>query len=174
MRADKRVQRGGSGTVIPFKGRDQGDAPPLPRSPYGAFLQGTKDRWSTIWTSPVGALIDRESDLPWLERFIVYYDEWLRAMKGYRKARLVRGSKGQPVINPLGDQALKLERELVRQAEKFGWTPLDRMRLGISFGEAVRSLDDINADLEDDDDDGDEFDLPAEFEVVQAKKKAGG
>jgi hypothetical protein len=93
-------------------------------------------------------------------RWITYHDELFRLWREYRSRRIVEGSKGQPVVNPAFEAALKLEREIARVEERFGLTPLDRMRLGISFGEARRSLADINEDL--DDGDGEEFILPVE------------
>ena len=63
-------------------------------------------------------------------------------------------------MNPAFRAALDLERVVARDEERFGSTPLDRMRLGITFGEARRSLADINDEL--DDEDADEFALPTD------------
>jgi len=122
-----------------------------------------------LWTAPISQTVDRESDLGQVERWIVYVDEWLRAMRGLRKERIVAGSTGQSVLNPLGIYALKLEQLLAKVEEKFGLTPLDRMRLGITFGEAHRSLRDINDELDQDEDET--FELPANFKVKERRKK---
>ena len=99
--------------------------------------------------------------MPRLMRWVSYFDEWVRAMRQFRRERLVPGSMGQMVINPMAAYALKLEKEIAKVEEKFGLTPLDRMRLGITFGEAHRSLKDLNAELDEGDGEGDEdYEMP--------------
>ena len=76
------------------------------------------------------------------------------------------------MINPLSNYIAVVEGKIERIEEKFGLTPLDRMRLGISFGEAHRSLADMNADLDDDAGD-DEYALPADYKPPPAAAAAG-
>lgn len=135
----------------------------MPALPPGRWLKATRQLWEMFWASRIAQLVDREADLPRLHRWIVYSDEWFRAMAAYKRQRVVHGSKGQPVINPAGEMALKLDARLEKMEEKFGLTPLDRMRLGIQFGEARRTLDELNRDMNEDDDDG--FAIPAGYEV---------
>ena len=130
-------------------------AGPPPPMPPGRYLAATKALWERFWTSPVAQLVDCESDWPRLARWVSYVDEWVRAMRQFRRERLVLGSTGQMVINPMATYALRLEHEIAKIEEKFGLTPLDRTRLGISFGEAHRSLLDLNAELDEGDDEGD-------------------
>ncbi len=134
-------------------------AGPPPPVPPGRYLAATRALWERFWTSPVAQLVNRESDMPRLMRWVSYFDEWVRAMRQFRRERLVRGSMGQMVINPMAAYALRLEKEIAKIEEKFGLTPLDRMRLGITFGEAHRSLKDLNAELDEGDDDGD-YEMP--------------
>jgi hypothetical protein len=69
-------------------------------------------------------------------------------------------------MHPLGKYLLDLERQLERTEERFGLSPLDRMRLGITFGEARRSLRDLNEELEDEPEDGtDAYELPEGYEA---------
>lgn len=161
MLADKRPQRR-QGLVLDFKGPSE-SAPPMPKL-SGKCLAATEALWERFWASPIAQLVNRESDMPRLARWIYYCDEWLRSLRGFRRQRLVTGSRGQPVINPLGDHLLKLEKEINKCEEKFGLTPLDRMRLGITFGEAHRSLADLNTELDEGDDEGDE-----EYQIPEAK-----
>jgi P27 family predicted phage terminase small subunit len=163
MLTDRRPQRH-RGMVLPFR-RPEG---PPPAMPPGRFLKQSRDVWARFWTAPISQTVDRESDVGQVERWITYIDEWLRAMRGFRKERIVEGSTGQPVLNPLGAYALKLERLLAKVEEKFGLTPLDRMRLGITFGEAHRSLRDINAELDEDEDEM--FEIPEGFQPKRGKK----
>lgn len=133
---------------------------PAPALPEHKWLRATCGVWERFWASPIAQAVDRASDLPRIERWITYVDEWHRALRGFRKSRLVEGSQGQPVLNPLGDYMLKLEAQIDRAEEKFGMTPLDRMRLGISFSEARRSLKDLNAELDGKEGDASVYKLP--------------
>ena len=157
MLADKRSQRR-QAMVLDFKPPAE-PPPPLPKLMGGKCLAATEALWGRFWTSPIAQLVNRESDMPRLARWIYYCDEWLRALRSFRNRRLVTGSQGQPVINPLGDYVLKLEKQIAAVEEKFGLTPLDRMRLGITFGEARRSLASLNAELDEDDGESD-YEMP--------------
>ena len=155
-----------AGLVLAFKRPDE-PPPEMPAPLSGDWRIETTSLWEAFWTSPIAQVVDRESDMPRLLRWIAYWDEWFRAMRAFRRRRMVEGSMGQPVINPLSAYIAVVEGKIERIEEKFGLTPLDRMRLGISFGEAQRSLADMNADL-DDDADADEYTLPADFKPPPA------
>jgi hypothetical protein len=60
----------------------------------------------------------------------------------------VSGSKGQPVLNLLGGLITRLDAEIWALEDRFGLTPRARPRLGVVFGEAHRSLEQINKDLD--------------------------
>lgn len=77
-------------------------------------------------------------------------------MREARKDRLVPGSMGQLTLNPLLKYAESLQKEIRALEDRFGMSPKARMALGIAFGEAARSLSDLNRMLEYDD--GDEAD----------------
>src|SRR3990167_390594 len=159
-----------AGLVLAFK-RPEEPPPEMPAPLNGKWRLETAALWQAFWTAPIAQVVDRESDMPRLLRWIAYWDEWFRAMRAFRRRRMVEGSMGQPVINPLSNYIAVVEGKIERIEEKFGLTPLDRMRLGISFGEAQRSLADMNADL-DDDADAEEYTLPADFQPP-APAKAG-
>jgi len=167
--ADRRPGRK-TGLVLAFKRPDE-PPPEMPAPLNGKWRVETVTLWQAFWTAPIAQVVDRESDMPRLLRWIAYWDEWFRAMRAFRRRRMVEGSMGQPVINPLSAYIAVVEGKIERIEEKFGLTPLDRMRLGISFGEAQRSLADMNADL-DDDADADEYTLPVDFQPP-ASAKAG-
>lgn len=160
---NRQTGRRTAGTILEITSRDT-PAPPMPRAPGGKWLKATRDLWSEFWASPIAGAVDRQSDAPRLFRWLVLWDEWGRALRSFRKHRLATGSTGQVVINPLGKYLLELERQLERTEERFGLSPLDRMRLGITFGEARRSLADLNEELEVDDE-GD-YELPEGYEVA--------
>ncbi len=108
--------------------------------PPSDWLVATKRTWSEFWSSPQAALV-MEADLPAVERLFSYRDELSRSMAAFRKDRFVEGSKGQPRLNPLSDHVVRLERLIGPLEDRFGVTPLARLRLGVTFGQAHESLD---------------------------------
>ena len=62
-----------------------------------------------------------------------------------RRNRLVAGSKEQPVLSPLLGYVLSLDAEIRQLEDRFGLTPRARLQLGVTFGEAHRSLAELNA-----------------------------
>lgn len=140
-------------------------APPPPPPP--GLLAVTRRRWERFWRSPVAALVDRNADMVRLERWAYYLDEWERCRRASRRQLIVAGSQGQPVVNPLAAHMLHIERELRAIEERFGLTPLDRMRLGVQLGEAHRSLADLRAMPEDDKGDTIDFEVPEGYRVIK-------
>lgn len=123
-----------------------------PPDPPGGLLSVSIRRWEAFWTSPVAAAVDRRSDMARLERWITTCDEYERARKQLRaEGRIVRGSTGQPALNPLAQYISQLEAQIRSTETEFGMTPMSRLRLGIAVGEAARSLAELNAEIDDDD-----------------------
>ena len=147
-----------TGIVLAFMKPDE----PPPEIPAGRWLGSTKALWASFWAAPIAQLVDRVADLGRLQRWILYVDEWSRLMRSFRRERMVKGSRGQNVVSPMLQAALALEAKIAEVEARFGLTPSDRMRLGISFGEAHRSLKDLNADLDVVADE--EYALPADFQ----------
>jgi|SRR5690625_359614 len=147
--ADRRQRRNKPATlrVVPAGrvGRE------VPKAPAG-MLKATRDEWSTFWGSELAQLVEPSTDLPALERLFQLYDEHRRSMRAARRERLVEGSMGQLVLNPLLKYAESLQKEIRALEDRFGLTPRARLALGIQFGEAARSLADLNRALDADDD----------------------
>jgi P27 family predicted phage terminase small subunit len=122
----------------------------VPDAP-GGVLAVTRERWSAFWRSPLAGAVAVDSDLSALERLFTLYDERERAYRAYRRERLVTGSTGQLVLNPLGRQMAVMDSEIRQLEDRFGLNPLARARLGITIGEAARTLADLNRALEEDD-----------------------
>jgi P27 family predicted phage terminase small subunit len=118
----------------------------VPDPPNG-LLRATRDAWAAFWSSPLRALVT-PADVPALERLFQLRDEQARLWRGYRRKRLVEGSQGQPVGSPFFGMAMKLEDQIVRLEAQFGLSPAARLRLGVSFGQAARTLEDLARDLE--------------------------
>lgn len=130
------------GTIVPIE-----SARSIPKPPPG--LQALiRSAWESFWTTPLAQLIT-DADLPALHRLFDLYDELDRIWRAAKKHRIVTGSQGQEVLNPLYKQSDSLRNEIRQLEDRFGLTPMARLKLGVKFGEAKRSL----ADEVDDDDD---------------------
>lgn len=152
--ADERQRRNKRdiGQLVPIE-----SARILPKPPDG-LLAITKVAWEGFWLTPLAQLITA-ADRPALDRLFGLYDELDRIWRFARKHRMVTGSQGQEVLNPLYKEADSLRGEIRALEDRFGLTPMARLKLGVKFGEAKRSL----ADEVDDDDD-----LDAHQEEVDA------
>jgi hypothetical protein len=117
----------------------------VPRAPDG-LLASTRRDWRAFWESPKAQLVTPENH-PALERLFRLRDDLERESAIFRQGRLVTGSVGQIRMNPLAGHILALETAVVRLETEFGLTPLSASRLGLMFGEASRSLEDLNRRL---------------------------
>jgi P27 family predicted phage terminase small subunit len=126
--------------------------PDIPAPPRG-LLKTTREAWAAFWSSPVAAAVDRVSDLATLVRLFELRDERERCWRAVRSERLVLGSKGQPALNPLCRRVSTLDREITALEDRFGLSPLARLKLGVQFHEAARSLEELNRLLARADDD---------------------
>ena len=104
-----------------------------PKPPVG-LLKASRDRWRQFWESPAAQAVNMESDLPRLVRWIQASDEYDRAARTVREARLVKGSMGQPVLNPLVAYLVHLEGLISRAEAEFGMTPAARHRMKLDPG----------------------------------------
>lgn len=133
-------------------GQPPGPPPPMPT---GIRRRRSKRIWENFWGSELRRVVNETTDLPRLERWITAVDELDRVQATLRKARLVRGSTGQPVLNPLASYANDLERTIEKAEEAFGMTPKHRLGLGLDVANLARTAADLNAMIEGDDDDPD-------------------
>jgi P27 family predicted phage terminase small subunit len=126
---------------------------PVPDPPTG-ILKASKQTWTTFWESDLGQspAIRRDTDLGVVERLWQLYDERDRAYRGYKRARLIKGSQGQMVLNPLGRMFLDLEGKIQSLEDRIGLSPMARLKLGITFGQAHQSLEDLNRRMNEDSD----------------------
>ena len=118
----------------------------LHAAPKG-LLQETRASWQVFWGSPLARIVE-DTDLPALRRLFLLYDEHARCWRAFRTKRFVAGSRGQPRLNPLAQFVCALASE-IRQLEKmFGFSPRARLQLGLTYGEAQRSLEDLARDVQ--------------------------
>lgn len=132
---------------------------PTPDPPKG-LLKATLNLWEDFWASDVSRAW-QTGDLDGLGRLIVYRDEWARLMNVYREARMVEGSTGQVKVNPALREALNLEAAMKSIAADLGLTPMARMRLGIAFGQATKTIEELRETANHDDDADDDPRLAA-------------
>jgi P27 family predicted phage terminase small subunit len=117
----------------------------IPKPP-GGLLAASERRWEAFWRSPVSQVVDPDADGPRLERWIRDSDEFQRVSKLIKDTgRMVLGSMGQPVLNPLYGLLRDLDTRLVRVEAEFGMTPMARLRLGLSIADLTEAEQRIDA-----------------------------
>jgi hypothetical protein len=62
------------------------------------------------------------------------------------------------VLNPMGRAMHEFDSEIRQMEDRLGMTPRARLQLGITMGEAARSLADLNRVLDEDDEGNDDVD----------------
>ncbi len=92
------------------------------------------------------------------------YDERERLDRQFRRSPFVTGSTGQTVAHPSAKLVASLDGRIVALEDRFGITPLARMKLGIAVGEAALSLEDLNSEF---DEEETEEDADPRLEVLE-------
>jgi len=128
----------------------------VPAPPRG-LTDEARRIWRDFFRSPLGGAVDYQGDGPALRRWITLVSDrerlWSRFHAGEDddsaepESLTVFGSQGQRVINPLLRLEERLSREIMAYEDRFGMTPLARMRLGIAIGQAAESLDGLRRRL---------------------------
>lgn len=114
----------------------------------GRTLKSTKIWWNSFWQSDLSTAIDIKTDLPVIERLASLMDERERVFRQAKKDRLVVGSQGQVVLNPLYKALLSLDAEIRQLEDRIGLNPKARVSLGIQIGQAKKTLADLNSELD--------------------------
>jgi hypothetical protein len=126
------------------KGRS-GPLIPRPEAPKG-ILPRVVALWETFWGSPLADHVI-DSDRAALGRLFGYYDQRERFLEQGMKAAVVAGSTGQSTLSPLLKQVDILDGKILALEDRFGLSPMARLKLQVTLGDASRSLADINAAL---------------------------
>lgn len=144
-------------------------SPPPPPVVAGGLLKGSALAWKAFWASSPAAVTD-EVDLVLAERWILAYDEYRRALNAVRRRRLVEGSTGQPVLNPLATWVASREAAMHKAETQLGIGTKARIDLGISVGQARLTAEQLNRMTEesdaDDGNDAEEAELLSEFDIA--------
>ena len=130
--------------------KDLGVLPKIEVSPaaYPAAPAHLTDRWKAawlvFWQSPFAQVV-QPAQHPALERLFSMYDE-REAMDVYLRAEpMTVGSQGQKILNPMYRQRTAVDAEIRQLEDRFGLHPKAGLTLGIVYGEAARSLEELNA-----------------------------
>ena len=103
--------------------------------------------WRDFWQSPVAQAVDRRADMPALMMWAHALNEWHTVIPVFEGQRVVAGSQGQPVLNPLNTY-LREQAELIQHYEQhFGMTPRARAQLGLTIGAAKLTAQELNRRL---------------------------
>ena len=118
-----------------------------PRAPEGlaAWSDATSGAWVELWSSPL-AVHYKQSDVAALCRLFTYRQRLDDALARAVAEPESKGSTGQMVISPWHAEIHRLEAAIGKLEDRFGLTPLARIRLGVSLEEGV-SLAAKNAEL---------------------------
>lgn len=119
---------------------------PAPPPAFG-WLVETRRAWKEFWASRSSDLVDRAVDLTSVRHLFTLYDERARAYGAYARQRLVKGSKGQKVANPVYKVARAMQNEIRQLEQQFGIGARSRRNLGMSAQDEP-SLEEMNRDLE--------------------------
>lgn len=86
-------------------------------------------RWDAFWSSEPAKSVDLKADLNRLNRWIEQCDEYDAAVEEIGVDRVVPGSTGNYVLNPLYKLLQQLDASMARTETEFGMTPQGRKRL---------------------------------------------
>jgi hypothetical protein len=92
--------------------------------------------WSDLWTSPLGSHF-KPTDVPSLRRLFILRSRLVDALERADAEPEMTGSTGQTVLSPWFAEAHRLEAEIERLEDRFGLTPLSRVRLGVQLEQGV-------------------------------------
>jgi phage terminase small subunit len=100
--------------------------------------------WEIFWASPFAQVV-QPAQYPALERLFSMYEERDRMDVYLREEPMSVGSQGQKILNPMYRQRSAVDAEIRQLEDRFGLHPKAGLQLGIVYGEAARSLEELNA-----------------------------
>lgn len=115
------------------------------------ILPVVHDAWAAFWESDVAKFVKRV-DHHSLRRLFRMYDQRERMEEEFMADPITLGSQKQLVAHPAAKIMASLDARISQLEARFGITPKARLELGITVGEAAKSLDSVNAALDPGDD----------------------
>ncbi len=123
--------------------------PGIPSLPPGNpdWVPDVLEAWSEFWSSPLAdPHVLKPTDTPALRRLFDLRDRLAKAQAQFDEEPMSAGSMGQPTLSPWAAEIHRLEAEVDKLEDRFGLTPLARLRLGVIFEEGT-NLASRNAQL---------------------------
>lgn len=115
--------------------------------PADHWLESTVAAYDRYRSSAVSSYLEGAAEQHVVTRYFDLLDEAERLETAGRKKTLVKGSTGQPSLNPLLKHAQALRDEARKDEAVLGIGPKRRLDLGIKVGEAAAGLDELNRRL---------------------------
>ena len=135
----ERRQRGARtkdvGRVSALPVRVAAGAMPAPSVDWPDEVQSS---WLEYWSSPLAdPRILKSTDVPALRRLFDLRGRLVAAVEAFDAQPIVSGSMGQETMSPWAAEIHRLEAAIGKLEDKFGLTPLGRLRLGVTLEEGV-------------------------------------
>lgn len=116
-----------------------------PKAPEGLSAVNAES-WDTFWASPLAAQTIA-TDVAALRRLFRLYEQRERYIDEAAENTLSLGSTGQIVLHPLIREVDALDAKILALEDRFGLSPMARLKLQVTFGDASRSIAEVNAAL---------------------------
>lgn len=136
-----RAPRGSSLTVIDGA-RARAKVPPAPAGLSSAI----RAVWQTFWASPLAQHVI-DTDVAALRRLFRLYEQRERYIEMAADNTLSLGSTGQLTLHPLVKQVDVLDAKILALEDRYGLSPMSRLKLQVTLGDAGKSLADLNKAL---------------------------
>jgi P27 family predicted phage terminase small subunit len=104
-----------------------------PRLPRGTSPR-VRSTWAALWRSPLAGAF-KETDVPTLQRWAWWLDQWLRVASEVAAEPLTLAGRSGPVLNPKARYLKQCETALRELERAFGMDALARLRLGITLAD---------------------------------------
>lgn len=148
MPAKKRPDnRQGRGTTDLATSAPPAKAPPPPHVHHSGksrpMLKMHRDSWAEFWATELASLV-QPGDHRALTRLWQLYDLRERMQRAALAQPFATGSTGQIVTHPALKEMASLDGRIQALEDRFGLTPKARLQLGVTLGNAAKSLDDMN------------------------------
>jgi P27 family predicted phage terminase small subunit len=128
-----------------------------------------REDWNALWRSELAAHWNQDSDLIAMKRLFGLYQRLHKYEKEAGAKPLVHGSTGQLKVHPLLKAADTIRSQILALEDRFGLTPMSRLKLGIALGEATASLDEMNRRLADDEEDAETDDFDPRITAIETR-----